>query len=358
MALVRTLLAVVAAALALLLVVPVLVLSLPFWMAAWLTRTFCRLSERKAVPWPQIVEFNSTLGWKPKGNLDTYCRFPAGVFHVKTDVHGWRGKASFEESRVVVIGDSYAFGFGVDDQHAFFSLLDSQLPVKAIGSPGYNMVQELLWMKQLQSQLKDKLVLWLICLGNDLYDNLWPNMQQYRTPFVSEIQGTGEWDIVTSHLSTQPWPFSFEHNFRAEEKYRGAFGTNFLSQRTYSACDFLIRNGRDLCTQAGAQLVVMTVPWTIQLDRREWERTSRRFGNEKLFNFSLPDQRLGEICNRLGVRFLAGQESFNIHDHIPREGHWNERGHQRLAQLLLELSRDHRLGNRARVVTELALQAS
>ncbi len=358
MVFIRTLLAAVTTAFGFLLTVPLVILALPFWLVAVLTRCFCRFFEPKAAAWTEIVEFDATLGWKPKGNLDTYCSFPAGVFHVKTDPQGWRGNASFADSSVIVVGDSYAFGFGVDDKHAFFSLLNSQLPMKAIGSPGYNMVQELLWMKQLEPQLNNKLVVWFICLSNDLYDNLLPNMYQYRIPFVRETRGAGEWEIVTSHLTKQAWPFSFEHNFRAEEKYIGVFGENFLSQRIYSACDFLIRSGRDVCHQAGAQLVVMTVPWPVQLDQREWARACQRFGDEKSFNSSLPDQRLGEICQRLGVRFIAGQKSFDIHDHIPREGHWNERGHQRLAKMLLDLSREYRPGNRPSAFTELALQPS
>lgn len=355
---VRTLLAVIAALLGILLAAPIIVLGLPFWTVAFLTRTFCRLFEPQAAPWPQIVEFDPVVGWKPKANLDTYCSFAAGVFHVKTDAQGWRGRASIEESKVVVIGDSFAFGFGVDDKQAFFSLLDSQLHVKAIGSPGYNMVQELMWMEQLTPQLKDKLVVWFICLSNDLYDNLLPNQQNYRIPFVREVNGTSEWEIVTSHLSTTAWPFSFEHNFRGEEKYKGVFGSNFLSQRMYSACEFLVKSGRDTCTRAGARLVVMTVPWPIQFNRRDWERASRRYDDAHLFDSSQPDRKIGKICSKLGVRFMAGKDRFDIHDHIPREGHWNEKGHRRMAEVLLELYRDHHDGNKTSLVLDLVRQAS
>jgi hypothetical protein len=337
---------------------PLLLLSLPFWAVAVLTRWFCRFFEPQAAPWTEIVEFDSVLGWKPKANLDTYCSFPAGVFHVRTDARGWRGKAKFEDSNIVVIGDSFAFGFGVDDRYAFFSQTDSRLRIKAIGAPGYNMVQEVLWMDQLRPHLKGKLVVWLICVSNDLYDNVLPNLQQYRTPFVRETNGSGTWEIVTSHLNITRWPFSFEHNFRAEEKYTGVFGENFLSQRMYSACDFLLSRGRDLCHRAGAQLVVMTVPWPIQFNPREWQRIAQRFGDAQTLNPSLPDQKIGGMCSRLGLRLISGTEIFNHRDHIPREGHWNERGHRRLAELLLEIHQDHVHGNKASLVTGLALQGS
>jgi hypothetical protein len=334
---IRTLLAVIAASFGMLLTIPIVVLGLPFWTVAFLTRTFCRLFEPHAVPWQQIIEFDPAIGWKPKPNLNTYCSFAAGVFRVKTDSQGWRGTANIAESEIVVFGDSYAFGYGVDDEKAFFSAPHSQLRIKAIGSPGYNMVQELILMHQSSLHLRDKLVVWFIYFGNDLYDNLLPNLYNYRQPFIRTVNGSGEWNVVTGHISRTEWPFNFEHNFRVKEKWGAVFGTTFLSHRVYPACEFLIRQAREICSHAGGRLVVMTIPWPTQLNQRDWEQTMSRFGNPKEFNPHLPDQKLSEICSKLGVPFVTGKDYLAIRDHIPGEGHWNERGHQRVAEVLIDL---------------------
>ena len=54
------------------------------------------------------------------------------------------------------------------------------------------MVQTLLWMERLKDRLAGKLVVWLVFYGNDLMDNLHPNFDRYRTPFVrSRDDGAG-----------------------------------------------------------------------------------------------------------------------------------------------------------------------
>jgi hypothetical protein len=77
--------------------------------------------------------------------------------------------------------------------------------IKAIGANGYNMVQELLWMRRYAPQLAGKLVVWFVYHGNDLFDNLQPNVFQYRTPFVRERHDGRGWEVVTEHVRRSPW---------------------------------------------------------------------------------------------------------------------------------------------------------
>ena len=74
-----------------------------------------------------------------------------------------------------------------------------------------NEVQELLLMQDMSNDLSGKFVIWLIYFGNDLYENLIPNMRHYRMPFVRESHTSGEWEIVRSHLSERPWSIVGRH---------------------------------------------------------------------------------------------------------------------------------------------------
>ena len=94
-----------------------------------------------------------------------------------------RGHGSLDDSAVVVIGDSFAFGYGVDAGKSFADL-NPGLAIKAVGAPGYSMVQSVLLMEQFAERLAGKLVVWFVCLENDLQDNLAPAMRRYRSPFV------------------------------------------------------------------------------------------------------------------------------------------------------------------------------
>jgi hypothetical protein len=300
------------------------------------------LFEPRAQTWQQVIEFNPAVGWKPKANLNTYCSFLAGVFHIKTDSEGWRGKTSIVESDIVVFGDSFAFSYGMDESKQFSNLY-SGLRIKAIGAPGYNMVQGLLWMRQLCPLLRGKLVVWFLCLGNDLYDNLQPNMQNYRTPFVRETNGNGSWQIVTMHIRPETWPYDSEGDFLKvrDGRYTGTFAETFLAKRAYSACEFLIGEADKLCKGAGGQLAVVSVPVMSQMNQKAWEHWTSRVGDPNLFDRELPDKKIQRICHELGVPFLAGSKYLDYNDHIPEDGHWNEKGHRRIAEILSDLHQSH-----------------
>jgi hypothetical protein len=341
MATLRSILAMLSSLLGLALSIPVVIIALAFWVIAYIVRHSSRLFVARFESWEGIIEFDPYAGWKPKPNLDAYCSFIAGTFRISTDSEGWRGDSDLQRCQILALGDSVAFGFGVNDEHAFFSLLNSGLRVKAIGAPGYNMVQELLWLEKLSPQLHGKLVVWFICLGNDLYDNLLPNLYHYRMPFIREINKTGDWEVVTSHIKKARWPFNPEHNSRIKEKWEATFTDRLLGRRAYSACEFLIRRAQALCSQTEANLMVMTVPLITQLDQKEWERAFLRYRDPKQFDPNLPDRKIGEICAKSNVAFLSGKDYLESRDHIPQDGHWNERGHRRIAKLLESLYWDH-----------------
>ena len=338
--------------------IPVVIIAVAFWGIAYIVRHSSRLFVSRFESWEGIIEFDPYVGWKPKPNLDAYCSFIAGTFRISTDSEGWRGEDDLTRCQIMVLGDSVAFGFGVNDKDAFFSLVDSGLRVKAIGAPGYNMVQELLWLDQLSPHLRGKLVVWFICLGNDLYDNLIPNLYQYRMPFIRQTREAGSWEVVTNHIKLAKWPFNPEHNSRIKEKWEATFTDGFFGQRAYSACEFLIQRGQEICSQAGAQLIVMTVPLMSQLDQKEWERAFLRYRDPKQFDPNLPDRKIGEICAKSNVAFLAGKDYLESRDHIPQDGHWNERGHRRIAKLLESLYRDHVSERRSAKFTNLHLHAA
>src|SRR5262249_1276507 len=153
-----------------------------------------RWIEPAYLPWHEMIEFDQFVGWKPKPGLNTYHLADDDVYRTTTDMEGWRGKTTFEESQVVVFGDSYVFGHAIDDRY-FFADLNPRLRVKAIGVNGYNMVQEYMWMKRLAPRLRAKLAIWFIFLGNDVTDSLEASMEGYRIPFVRQDRGTARWEV-------------------------------------------------------------------------------------------------------------------------------------------------------------------
>jgi hypothetical protein len=350
MAALRVLLSALAALFGMLLAVPIVVLALPFWAVVFFTRTLAHYLEPSYVAWHQLIEFAPVIGWKPKAHLNAHYLTVVedGVFHTVTDAQGWPGTASIAESDIVVFGDSYAFGYGVDVEASFFSECHRRARIKAIGAPAYNMVQEVLLMHQLSSHLPGKLVVWFIFVGNDLHDNLVPDMYHYRMPFVRELNGAGNWEFVTSHVRPAKWPY-LAARFR-DHAHLGIMANlhsqTFHAKRAYSACEFLIEEGRDICNRAGARLLVMTIPDPSTLRQHSVQHLVSLSAEPRSFDPALPDKRIGEICANLGVLFVSGRDHLHARHYKTFDPHWNEQGHEQVAFLLSSLYDDYMVDRR------------
>jgi len=331
----RTLGALVAAMVGLPLAAVVLLIGLPFFMVAYLTKKVSGVFQKPRVSWKEVIEFNPTLGWKVKGNLDCHCDCGIITFHIQTDAQGYRSHVKLSDCDIVTFGDSYAFGYGVDNDKAYFSPTNTSVKIKPIGAPGYNMVQELLLMRQFSPYLQGKHIVWFICFGNDLYDNLFPNMEIYRAPFVRFVASKNDWEIVSDHVSPETWTYNFESNLREKEKWIGNFGTSAFTDRVYNASEYLLREGKAVCQTAGANLVVLTVPMAHQVrSLRAWNRKASTLGDPSMFDSGLPDRKFKELCSSLSIQYIPVNDYVSASDLIPVDGHWNERGHRQIAKIL------------------------
>jgi hypothetical protein len=328
---------------------PSVVLLLPVFLFAALAvsftaavRSIARLIEPSFMLWSDLIAFDRRLGWKYRPNLDThYLAQHDDVYRIVTDGEGWPGRGSLDESRVVVIGDSFAAGYGVDIARSFSEI--SSLRVKAVGALGYSMVHGVLLMEQLGLRLAGKLVVWFAYLENDLQDNLAPEMRQYRTPFVRINADSRAWEIVDAHVSPEKWGGS---NADLRRLFPRMCVPGPFSDRAYSAAEYLIGRAQAACVRAGAPLVVVTIPHPMQLTPAGLEFMRIRCGpNPELCDEDLPDRRIAESCRKRRVPMIAAKQFLSPRDYKRREGiHWNERGHRRMAGLLEQLDESFRSG--------------
>jgi hypothetical protein len=333
----RALLALLTSLVGLFLVVPVVLLALPFWVMAGLTSFFRSMFDEPIVSWKKLIEFEPVVGWKPKANLSARAMADE-PFHLTTDAFGWRGKRTIAESDLIVFGDSFAFGYGVDDRTMYAETV-TDLRIKAVGVNGYNLVQSYLWMERYASLLEGKLVVWLIYHGNDLYENLCPNLDHYRMPFVRSAS-SGGWEIVTDHVSPDPWPYPSRRQYL--EKLAEICTGGFLAERAFGACEFLIERAARTCSESGSELVVVTAPDASQIrpqgiaSLRGMSRAPDRFDPD------LPDHHIAAICRQAGVRFLALKDHVRAEDFKSRDVHWKPSGHRKFGRVLARLHSGYR----------------
>jgi lysophospholipase L1-like esterase len=115
------------------------------------------------------------LGWVPKKNIEGIHSHPPifeSAFH--TNSLGLRDKEySLEKpmgvTRIVVIGDSFTWGYGVNDHEVFTEVLESLLrntDVINLGVTGYGTPQEFSYLKRVGIQFNPDIVLLAFCLND------------------------------------------------------------------------------------------------------------------------------------------------------------------------------------------------
>jgi hypothetical protein len=324
----------------LVLLLPVFVAVGALYLFVWSVRFLGRLLEPRSIPWTELMTFDPALGWKPRPNLDAhYLAARDDVFHVVTDGDGWPGIRSLEESALVVVGDSFAFGYGVDHNRSYAELKGA-LPIKSLGAPGYSMVHGVLLIEQLGQRLAGKLVVWFVCLENDLEDNLGPALLRYRSPFAKRTDNG--WEIADRHITSRPWQCS---EWGRRRLLPNLCVPGPIPDRAYAAADYLVGRAAAACQKVGAQLVLLTVPDPTQLTAEGRAALAVKSGQPELFDENLPDRRLAESCQRYGVTFVAGKNHLSNREYKRIEAlHWNERGHRRVSEVLAHLYESFKSG--------------
>jgi hypothetical protein len=339
---IRILVAAVMAVLSWIVLLPAFALAGMVWLFVWCVHALGRWWEPNFVPWTDLMTFDQELGWRPRSDLDAnYLAQNDDIFRVVTDREGWAGTRSLDDSAVVVIGDSFAFGYGVDTGRSFADL-NPKLVIKGIGAPGYSMVQSVLLMENFAERLTGKLVVWFVCLENDIEDNLSPAMAGYSAPFARPSRQRGDWEIAQAHVKASPWRCSMPGAKRLLPNF---CVPGPLADRAYAGADYLIGRGSAACRRVGAHLVLVTIPDPIQLTVDGRARLAVLSGRPDSCDENLPDRRIADSCQRHGVPFVAGKEYLSARDYKRIEGlHWNARGHRRMADVLRRVYESFRSG--------------
>jgi len=125
---------------------------------------------------------------------------------------GFRGNKPFDKARVVALGDSFTFGWGVNEEATWVGRLERSLgeTIYNLGIHDSSPKQEYLLLEHLLEQRKlsldHGLLLWLIFEGNDLedsYDTFRPISEATMTQVMDNTLLSGLWKIprIIKHQS-------------------------------------------------------------------------------------------------------------------------------------------------------------
>ena len=300
---------------------------------------------------------------------------------------GYRGPAAGTRGlagvRIAALGDSFTFGYGVQEAEAWPRRLEVMLnggasgveraEVLNLGVGGYGTWQEAAWLDDGWERTHPDTVILAFYPGNDLADNLREEARRAaaggdastgtagaprrlerfkrgmagRSHLYSFVSSRGGELLVKLGLRQLVYPAEVEVLLvhPPEEVERG-----------WEATRRALTRFKDLSRQRGFRLLVVYVPMKHEVDDAIWQRVRDYYGQltgapspESLFDRGAARRSLGTICETLGVPWIdlsdplraAAPDAAQLY--WERDQHFNARGHDAaaaaIARWLSEASR-------------------
>lgn len=130
------------------------------------------------------------LGWSQIPNTNSQFLHPEFKVKVRVNSEGLRDDEFTikrkSKKRILILGDSFAWGFGVEEKDRFSELLENKLDNYAIinaGVSGYSTIQQLLYLKEKGIKYNPDIVL-LLFFQNDYYENSASNVYWHNKPYA------------------------------------------------------------------------------------------------------------------------------------------------------------------------------
>ncbi len=186
-----------------------------------------------------FFEYDAELGWR--GQPDVKGPFTRGEEFDTVVVHnpdGYRtpvlaAQKPLNEFRIAVLGDSFAWGFGVNNDQTFSAVLERQLgdgySVVNFGVSGYGRGQQWLQLQRDVSRVQPDAVIVMAYPGNDLYDNVAdnPRIELYPRPRF-EVEPTGQLSIRGLPVPRVDGDFTERMFMRYAAEWTGIYQRSYL----------------------------------------------------------------------------------------------------------------------------------
>lgn len=345
----------------------------------------------------KFAEYSSTLGWDGIPNVDEEFIWLDCKHQVTQNKYGYRGKAyGYERSskrRVVFLGDSFLWGFGVNNDEMFTALLEKSDGIEAVnlGVSGFGNDQQLIqWRLKGKNWDPDHVVL-MFSPVSDVFENTltemydcpkpafdWDKQGQlhlinYPVPKKNEqwskqprrtgvrhlhyhklytvitksalatamVEFLSGFDNVRDYLESSKmipkrqsgWTWEF-HLYAESRNEQVKEGWRYVS-RIIGMLDSHVK-------EEGAKLTVVMIPSLVQVYPELWEeivKDASSDGFEKL-NPDAPNDQIRRICKDYNIDYIdltpemKRRSGSHRNMYYPFNMHWTRDGHKIAAEIL------------------------
>ncbi len=306
--------------------------------------------------YPQMLEseqYDSVIGWQNRQNFQGLLRSNDGIDYVVTqhiNSKGFRGgEVNGSAIKILVVGDSFAFGSGVQDTETFSYLLERDLRSKDFdvsvlnaGVKGYNVEQYYLYLKYKGLNYSPDLVIVSFFAGNDLENKNLVSMDLAEIPsgkpsfiffikrflgmnshayafFITKAMGIPAVDSVlirVGFFSNHYTPFFAQDPVKFAQQGKKAV--------------LLLQEMERLSGKKNASFMVVFIPSIEQVSDSYYSDMLKAFPNS-----SIAKDAPMSIVISSGLDVVNMFEYLNESDYFPHDLHLNKLGHQKVANALM-----------------------
>jgi lysophospholipase L1-like esterase len=311
-------------------------------------------------------------GYRLQSDYRNYVRVPEYRVDIRTDSEGYRVpvESSPEDpsaSRILVVGDSFTFGVGVDAEDTFPQVLETRLAgvapggweVRNGGVGGYGPLRTERLLRARQAAWDPDVLVHALYVGNDLLDVRPSSFLEEPRIEKGRMVAGGEARHVRARLYLRT--HSHLYAFLRERLY-GLYRRTPLAERsqpldpmglaewvgpirevTWPAAARSIEEIATWARLRGTRYAVMVIPARYQVDDESWARYRKGWGlADDAFDRDHAQREVVELLQRLDVPYLdllepmrqATSEGSRLYYEADR--HWNAAGHALTARLLHE----------------------
>lgn len=336
-----------------------------------------------------VIRYDAALGWSLVPGASLLSVDSQRDFRYRIDVNsfGLRDREIEVEKpagmrRVLVLGDSFAFGVGLKNEERFSDMLQAMLPddVQVIncGVPGWGTDQEMVFYETSLRRLQPDLVVLTFLMQNDVVNNalsgplievgtkprfmcsgdalsLVPPVPPAKLSFAARARRSLRKSrlllFVKRRLDMREYRHHVEEDPRfathGYESHRHLSHWSVYDVRGGDAIDdawcaterVLARLAQD-CRKDSAELVVLAFPSKAEVDQPWCREMMHRTGvDPSHIDFTLPYQRLEPLCAELGVAYYYPIDTFRTnaaaeHMFFDHDAHPNAKANALVASLL------------------------
>jgi len=303
-------------------------------------------------------KYDPLLGWAHQPQQEGIFETPEFHTVVQINKNGLRDREhSYERQneikRILVLGDSFAWGYGVEESERFSQLVEKSLDVEVInaGVSGYSTDQELLWYRNEGIKYETDLVI-LELAGNDVGDNnqLLVSQIYYKPRFVIEEGQLVAIGYPVPETSPQG-KFIYSLSQRSSLAY-------FLVQRYFDVLSLYsgTKGNPDQANSPGTGISAKGEPFKLTIALIDEMRNIAESRNAKFMIVATDrwwNSRSGETYNDfinilrtkgflvLDVEAMPGFDPELML--ISNDGHWNQAGHKFVADKIEALIESNQL---------------